>query len=909
MAGERKTTVKILGDPSGANRAFDAAATGAKGFFDKVGSMGAGLANVLGAAGVVAGAALTKGMFDAIDIGATQDKFAARLGLDPDEAARLGALAGGLYAGAYGESLADVNEVIQNIVTESGEAFGDLSDADLSNLTAQAIDIGAAFDTDVNGAVKTASQLVKNGLVPDMASAFDVITRGFQGTGVHGEEVLETLNEYAETFSSLGIDGPTALGLIDKGLENGAFSADKVGDAFKEFAIRAIDGSSASSDAFASMGLDGETMGTRIANGGDDASAALSETLQALMSIEDPLARDAAGVALFGATWEDLGPQVIAGMDPATIAIDDMSTAAEDMGNTLNDNVAVKIEAFKRRGLQALATLVADYVIPAFERLVDWVSRIDFDAVRARVEGFAAEMRDRLLPAFEAVSRFITDTAIPAFRAVFDFLRENPHVVAGIAGVIGTVLVAALVGAAVALWGVVTAQYALIATWLVLNAPLIATAAAIGLLAAAAVYAYTHFETFRDVVDTMADAVIVAVGWAAEAFQLLFDKVVEVVTPLVAFVGAMVDAVSALFRGEWSAALGAALEAFGHLFDAVVAFLSEFTLAFVKTVAVWALKLVAWIAPMVPVLLLELGKLLLSLIGWILTDAIPWVALKMADLALEFFEWVPGAIVSLVGKLGELWLAVNTWFVTQLLPGVAGKVAGLVVSFGRFAIGVIAALPGQLASVLSSLVGWFTGTVYPTLLAAAGAMARSIGEFAVSFIRSLPGWAASMLSAIVGVVSSWWAALVALGGAAARKIGEGLSGLKDRLVGIVSAAWEAVKGFVRKLNPLSFPGGGVVKGIANMFMAPHGGIMPAMGPVMSDGKHRLAGVMPGELILNAAQQSNIARQLSDRGAASQVAEPRPFGGGGAITINVQQLDPQVASREIAWTLENMGQRL
>jgi hypothetical protein len=408
-----------------------------------------------------------------------------------------------------------------------------------------------------------------------------------------------------------------------------------------------------------------------------------------------------------------------------------------------------------------------------------------------------------------------------------------------------------------------------------------------------------------------------AIGWAVEAFQVLYDKVVEVVTPLIAFVGAMVEAVSALFRGEWSAALGFAVEAFGHLFDAVVAYLREFTLSLVKTIAMWAVELVAWIAPMVPVLLLELGKLLLSLIGWIVTDAIPWVALKMVDLALEFFKWVPGAIASLVVKLGELWLAVNTWFVTQLIPGVAGKIAELVVAFGKFAIDALAALPGQLASILSSLVGWFTGTVYPTLLVAAGAMARSIGEFAVAFVRSLPGWAASMLRSIVGVLSSWWAALVALGETAARKIGEGLSGLKDRLIGIVSAAWEAVKKFVMALNPLSFPGvkapsipgGGVVKGIANMFMAPHGGIMPAMGPVMSDGKHRLAGVMPGELILNAAQQANVARRLSDRGAASQVAEHRPFGGGGAITINVQQLDPQVASREIAWTLENMGQRL
>ena len=91
-----------------------------------------------------------------------------------------------------------------------------------------------------------------------MPPAFDVITRGFQMTGATGrEELLEVLNEYSDSFQQPGIDGPTAIALIDKALDAGAFNIDKIGDGIKEFSIRAIDGSEATALAFEALGMDG----------------------------------------------------------------------------------------------------------------------------------------------------------------------------------------------------------------------------------------------------------------------------------------------------------------------------------------------------------------------------------------------------------------------------------------------------------------------------------------------------------------------------------------------------------------------------------------------------------------------------------------------------------------------------
>lgn len=64
--------------------------------------------------------------------------------------------------------------------------------------------------------------------------------------------------------------------------------------------------------------------------GGESAKKAFSETVKALSSIEDPLEKDAAGVALFGTMWEDLGPDVIA-------QLGDIESGAYSTGDALEE--------------------------------------------------------------------------------------------------------------------------------------------------------------------------------------------------------------------------------------------------------------------------------------------------------------------------------------------------------------------------------------------------------------------------------------------------------------------------------------------------------------------------------------------------------------------------------------------
>lgn len=294
--------------------------------------------------GAAIGAAMAAGLLKAIEREASSDMLAARINLNPAQQEMAGRIAGDLYANAYGESIDDINNTFAAVFRE----VGDVGEDELGRITEHAQRFGDVFEADTAAAVKTAGALVKNDVAPDMVSAFDTITAAAQEINIPAEELLDNLNEYAEPLGSLGIDGPKAIGLINNAMDAGVRDTDKALDAMKEFAIRTIDGSEATAEAFDSLGLDAEDMAGKIAEGGPAASNATSEIINSLIAMEDPLEQDAAGVALFGTMWEDLGPKAIAALDPMASSMSDVEGRSEGLDDAF-DNNATRIEMWERR--------------------------------------------------------------------------------------------------------------------------------------------------------------------------------------------------------------------------------------------------------------------------------------------------------------------------------------------------------------------------------------------------------------------------------------------------------------------------------------------------------------------------------------------------------------------------------
>lgn len=274
--------------------------------------------------------------------------------------------------GATGDELAALGESVKDIYAQGlGEDFADVADglaatAQVSDLTGEALEQATAagfnlrdvFDYDISESARAASALMKNFGI-DAEEAYGLIAVGAQNGADKNGDLLDTLNEYSPQFAALGLNADQFMGALVEGADAGLFSIDKVGDAVKEFNIRAKDGSDTSREAFESLGLNADKMFEAFAAGGDTAEAAFFDTVEALNSMDDPLARNAAGVALFGTQFEDLEAGVLPVLASIETAAYDGAAALQQINDVRYDDLGSAFEAVKRSAEVALLPMAS----------------------------------------------------------------------------------------------------------------------------------------------------------------------------------------------------------------------------------------------------------------------------------------------------------------------------------------------------------------------------------------------------------------------------------------------------------------------------------------------------------------------------------------------------------------------
>lgn len=383
-----KTQIEIDANTKPAQDALDAVADGASEAGEDAGSnLGDGIIAALvsipiAGAVVALGKAAADSLLDAFNDGLAQEQGFDRLqgltGLSEMDAMRFGRAAGEAYANVFGESIE------ANMDTARLALQFNLIDPEATNRSAQRIVEGLSGIADVLGEdirpiAATVATLLSTGIVKSADEAFDLIATGAREGVNRSEDLLDTLTEYPALFARLGLTGPEALGLISQGLDAGARNSDIAADALKEFQIRATDASETSAAGFEAIGLNAEEMTAKIAAGGTGAREGLDQVLDGLRNMEDPVARNAAAVALFGTQAEDLGAALFA-MD-LTNAVDqlgDVEGAARRMFDTLADNDATKMEQAQRNIEVAMdgikGALAAAFSEPLGE-FAEWVSQ------------------------------------------------------------------------------------------------------------------------------------------------------------------------------------------------------------------------------------------------------------------------------------------------------------------------------------------------------------------------------------------------------------------------------------------------------------------------------------------------------------------------------------------------------
>ncbi len=359
MAGKNKIMQAVVSFAGTIDPSLGKAMDNVAGHLDKVNWKAVAVGAAVGGIAVATGKAVVEAGKYLAELGDDYNKamnqLSASTGATGDELDALGESVKNIYAQNLGE---DFNDVAEGLAAT--QKASDLAGEALEQATAAGFVLRDTFDYDIGESARAASALMKNFNIS--AEAYGLIATGAQNGADKNGDLLDTLNEYSPQFAALGLSADQFIGTLVEGADAGLFSIDKVGDAVKEFNIRAKDGSDSSAEAFKGLGLNADKMFAAFAAGGETAQAAFFDTVEALNKLEDPLKRNEIGVALFGSQFEDLEAGVLPVLGDIETAAYDGAAALQQINDVKYNDLGSAFEAIKRSAevLLPMASMIAN---------------------------------------------------------------------------------------------------------------------------------------------------------------------------------------------------------------------------------------------------------------------------------------------------------------------------------------------------------------------------------------------------------------------------------------------------------------------------------------------------------------------------------------------------------------------
>lgn len=329
-----------------------------EGFSDVLDNAGGGLGNLAGSIGslaavggavgaiVAVGSALNDMTNMAADAESAISDMQIRTGSTTEELEGMKESIYDIRSSGLGESFENTAEAMGTV-----RAITQTTGDQLEDTTRKALLLDDVFAYDVQESVRAVDTAMENfGVTSD--AVFDLIVTGYQKTGDPASDLLDTINEYSADFSAAGFTAEEFFAVLVAGGEAGAFNLDKVADSVREFTTRIVDGSDTTRQALDDIGIGADNLYAAFQDGSLTTADSLGLVIQALEGIEDPIAQDAAGVALFGSLWEDLGAEMILALDSGTESLGEFEGAADTAFETATtglNNTAAAADAAKER--------------------------------------------------------------------------------------------------------------------------------------------------------------------------------------------------------------------------------------------------------------------------------------------------------------------------------------------------------------------------------------------------------------------------------------------------------------------------------------------------------------------------------------------------------------------------------
>ncbi len=384
-------------------------------------SLGKGTAAAIGTSFLAVGSTVAgvgiMAVNSANDLDKAMNQYLTSTGKGREETERYKKVMEDIYTNNYGDSFEDIGQAMSEVTKNLGE----LDDASLREVTESAFALRDTFGYEIPESTRAAKAMMDNfGISGEQA--MNLIAAGAQNGLDYSGELMDSISEYSVQFAKVGLDADDMFKIFQKGAESGAFNLDKVGDAVKEMAIRVVDGSDTTAQGFEAIGLNADEMAAKFAAGGDSAKEAFSQTIDALAAMEDPLAQNQAGVALFGTMWEDLGPEAVTALAEIEDGAYDTAGAMASIKDIKYDDIGAVFEGLKR-SIEVLIIPLGEQLIPLMAELIDNVLPLLEQALPPLVDA-VSDIIEALGPAVEEVLPTLMDALAEIGEPLMDMAEE-----------------------------------------------------------------------------------------------------------------------------------------------------------------------------------------------------------------------------------------------------------------------------------------------------------------------------------------------------------------------------------------------------------------------------------------------------------------------------------------------------
>lgn len=476
-----------------------------------------------------------------------------------------------IYNNNFGESFGDIGTAMTQVSNGTG-----LAGKALQFATQNALLLRDTFGMEVGDSIKGVDSLMKSFGVTT-GSAFNLITAGAQAGLDKGGDMMDTLNEYGGTFAAQGFNATEMFNMLSNASKSGIRDVDLAADAIKEFGIRSKDGSTGVAAGFEALGLNATDMTKAFAQGGAVGRKAFTSVTDKLIGMKDPVAQTAAGVALFGTQFEDLGIKGITALSKTTGAISDVEDHIEGLNAIKYNTFGEAMVGIKRNIETGILLPIGDSLLPILSSFANKINdnmpqikSVVGDAMSSIgnvLKGAGDIINNNIMPAFQTLWEWIepnmplikdsVGTAMDGIKTAFssagdsisaliDWCVQYQEILIPLsAGVIaatiafglyslimgGVTLATTLATAATTAFGVVMAF---------VTSPIGIVVIAIGLLVAAGVLLYRNWETVKSVAMNVFGAIRDFVGGVVDGIASAFKNMINgVIGGLNSMIGAL----------------------------------------------------------------------------------------------------------------------------------------------------------------------------------------------------------------------------------------------------------------------------------------------------------------------------------------------------------------------------------